>query len=77
MELKSACQQKLESLHKLVDENFTPLVSVRKGRGLILRTLSLLDAESAKAMLDKLLSSLSSFVKKEVHDSVRITLTLK
>ena len=64
------CMRSLNKLHQLVDENWVPLLNVRKGRSLILRTLPMIDKHSSKALLERLLSGLPVLIKKELNDSV-------
>jgi len=63
----------LTSLHQIVEEHWTPLLVVRKGRSLILRALTLLDENSVRDLMLRLLNGLPALIKKETSDPVRIT----
>ena len=69
-EMEESYNTKLHSLHQLVEENWSSLFNVRKGRCLILRTLPLIDKDSAKHLLQRMLSSTNLLIKKELADPV-------
>ncbi|XP_067946240.1 protein PAT1 homolog 1-like [Watersipora subatra] len=65
-----AYKKKQLKLHQLVDEEWSAMLNIRKGRSLILRTLPLLDRHSTKHLMQRLLTGLPYIIKKELADGM-------